>query len=63
MINKDRTLDVIKGLRRLGVHISLDDFGTGYSSLHYLNEFPVDKSKLTNLLSVIVHLTLSMQPL
>ena len=46
MMDKDRALDVIKELRRLGVKISLDDFGTGYSSLHYLNEFQIDKIKI-----------------
>ncbi|MCH6266988.1 EAL domain-containing protein [Neobacillus citreus] len=46
MMDKDRALDGIKGLRRLGVQISLDDFGTGYSSLHYLHDFPIDKIKI-----------------
>ena len=46
MVDKDQALEVIKGLKRLGVQISLDDFGTGYSSLHYLNEFPIDKIKI-----------------
>ncbi|MCH6266585.1 EAL domain-containing protein [Neobacillus citreus] len=46
MMDKDRALEAIKGLRRLGVQISLDDFGTGYSSLHYLRDFPIDKIKI-----------------
>ncbi len=37
MMDKDRALNAIKKLKRLGVQISLGDFGTGYSSLHYLH--------------------------
>ncbi|MBP0495007.1 PAS domain S-box protein [Roseomonas indoligenes] len=39
-------LDVLRGLRSLGVRIAMDDFGTGYSSLSYLRSFPFDKIKL-----------------
>ncbi|MCM3569336.1 EAL domain-containing protein [Neobacillus mesonae] len=46
MMDQEHTLDILKGLKRLGVQISLDDFGTGYSSLHYLHEFPIDKIKI-----------------
>jgi EAL domain-containing protein (putative c-di-GMP-specific phosphodiesterase class I) len=42
----DRTLEMLKNLRMLGVRTSLDDFGTGYSSLSYLRRFPFDKIKI-----------------
>ncbi|MDV2982801.1 UNVERIFIED_CONTAM: EAL domain-containing protein [Methylobacteriaceae bacterium AG10] len=44
--NTDSVLDVLNGLRALGVKISMDDFGTGYSSLSYLQKFPFDKIKI-----------------
>lgn len=39
-------LDVMIGLKALGVRLSLDDFGTGYSSLSYLRSFPFDGLKI-----------------
>jgi diguanylate cyclase (GGDEF)-like protein len=42
----DMTLDLLRALKQLGVHISMDDFGTGYSSLSYLRRFPFDKIKI-----------------
>jgi diguanylate cyclase (GGDEF)-like protein len=41
-----RTVDVLRGLKDLGVHLWLDDFGSGYSSLHYLRVFPIDAVKI-----------------
>ncbi|HEX5338072.1 MAG TPA: EAL domain-containing protein [Gallionella sp.] len=42
----EATLDTVRQLKALGVHLSLDDFGTGYSSLSYLQRFAVDKLKI-----------------
>jgi len=40
------TLEVLGGLRRLGVSLLVDDFGTGYSSLNHLHSFPFDILKI-----------------
>jgi diguanylate cyclase (GGDEF)-like protein/PAS domain S-box-containing protein len=46
MANAEATIDVLNGLRELGVSISIDDFGTGYSSLNYLKRFPLNTVKI-----------------
>jgi EAL domain-containing protein (putative c-di-GMP-specific phosphodiesterase class I) len=46
MINTERTIATVAGLRELGVRIALDDFGTGHSSLSYLRRFPIDRVKI-----------------
>ena len=38
--------DLLRALRKLGVHFAMDDFGIGYSSLGYLRRFPFDKIKI-----------------
>ncbi len=40
------TLEVLKKIKNLGIHICMDDFGTGYSSLSYLRQFPIDSLKI-----------------
>jgi diguanylate cyclase (GGDEF)-like protein len=41
-----KNIDVLDGLRQLGVRIAIDDFGTGYSSLAYLTHYPVNRLKI-----------------
>ncbi|MCW8830387.1 MAG: EAL domain-containing protein, partial [Gammaproteobacteria bacterium] len=42
----DDVIEIITGLKRLGVGIALNNFGTGYSSLSDLNRLPVNTLKI-----------------
>lgn len=46
MLDVERSIQVLTGLRELGVRVAIDDFGTGYSSLSYLRRFVVDAIKI-----------------
>jgi diguanylate cyclase (GGDEF)-like protein/PAS domain S-box-containing protein len=46
MQDQEGTIEVLRGLKDLGVRLSIDDFGTGYSSLSYLRRFPIDTVKI-----------------
>ncbi|MCX7176751.1 MAG: EAL domain-containing protein [Proteobacteria bacterium] len=46
MHDPDRTIQILRQMKEMGLHISLDDFGTGYSSLSYLRRFPIDVLKV-----------------
>jgi diguanylate cyclase (GGDEF)-like protein len=46
MHNVEKTMQVLAGLKRMGVRIAMDDFGTGYSSLSTLKQFPLDTIKI-----------------
>jgi diguanylate cyclase (GGDEF)-like protein len=46
MNNAEFAIDVLTGLKRMGVKISVDDFGTGFSSLSYLKRLPLDALKI-----------------
>jgi EAL domain-containing protein (putative c-di-GMP-specific phosphodiesterase class I) len=43
---RDTTMDQLRQLRQLGIHLCIDDFGTGYSSLSRLHAFPVTTLKV-----------------
>jgi len=44
--DRNEVVEILGGLRDLGVRISIDDFGTGYSSLSRLRDLPVDELKI-----------------
>lgn len=44
--NIDNIVELLNGLKALGVTISIDDFGTKYSSISRLKNLPVDRIKM-----------------
>ncbi len=44
--NRNRAMDMLNYLRKLGFSFALDDFGTGFASYGYLKELPVDYVKI-----------------
>lgn len=46
MENSEKALELLLGLRELGVTVVVDDFGTGYSSLSHLQRLPVEELKI-----------------
>ena len=46
MDDAERSTEIMRTLRDVGIGFCLDDFGTGYSSLGYLRRFPIDTLKI-----------------
>lgn len=42
----EETLQTLREIKAMGVHLYIDDFGAGYASLRYLKSFPVDGIKI-----------------
>jgi diguanylate cyclase (GGDEF)-like protein len=55
MADPERTLEVLGGLRRIGVATALDDFGAGHASLGHLKALRVDELKIDR--QFVMHLT------
>jgi diguanylate cyclase (GGDEF)-like protein len=55
MADIERTVDVLHGLRAVGVHTALDDFGAGHTALGHLKHLAIDALKIDR--SFVMRLT------
>lgn len=46
MEDVEKSIELFKKVKEMGIKIALDDFGTGYSSLNYLRSIPLDILKI-----------------
>ncbi len=46
MESDQKAIEIMNGLRQLGIKLSIDDFGTGYSNLSYLHRMPINYLKI-----------------
>jgi diguanylate cyclase (GGDEF)-like protein len=46
MRNAEQNVEILTGLKDMGIRIAIDDFGVGYSSLTALKKFPLDTIKI-----------------
>ena len=46
MYNADKAVQLLTGLKAMGIRIAVDDFGIGYSSLSHLKRLPIDVIKI-----------------
>jgi EAL domain-containing protein (putative c-di-GMP-specific phosphodiesterase class I) len=44
--NVEESIQKLKELRAMGIHVAIDDFGIGYSSLSYIVRLPIDSIKI-----------------
>ncbi len=44
--HRERAVEMLLELRRIGIEINIDDFGTGYSNLTYLSRLPISTLKI-----------------
>ena len=46
MNDVEKKIQMMKGLKDIGLKLAIDDFGTGFSSLNYLKRLPLDELKI-----------------